>query len=277
MTKLHTPWQYLLDIVGSARIKEAEQSGDPAFLKQQRAYYQDLDESECTFTTPYQHPDNKKYWLTNMTCLPRKFKLNRLRFNTGKIDNMIEPNAGYITERNSLNRSTVENLYRVFDHLDTYHLLVKKDTDLDAALEMTGFRFQASEYTKVMYETRNKEFEADGHFDIVTPIIAGRIYITYVIRDLEAEHKAAAEEKAAQEELNKAPVAENVAPVEPTKPEVEEDAPVETVEAESSEGEVVKEADAEPEVQDEDKAPEVEAVKPQQAPVQNFNKNNKKK
>lgn len=272
MNKLHTPWQYLLDIVGASRLKEAEASGDAAYLKQQQAYYLGLDESECTFTVPYQHPDNKKYWLTNMTCLPRKFKLNRLRFNTGKIDSMIEPNAAYITDRNSLNLSTVSNLYRVYDQLDTYHLLVKKGDNLEEALQMTGFRFEANEYAKVLYDARDKQFEADGHFEITTPIVAGRIYITYVTRDLDAEAAEArlleeeAKAKLANADQDKAPEPEEtVSEGKGDVPPAEETAPVVEPKAEEK-----KDADVA-----EEKEPE---VKPEEAPVQNFNKfNNKKK
>lgn len=210
MKKQHTPWQYLVDLVSKQRLEQAHASGDREHIEQQERFYRDLDESECVFTKPYQHPDNPKTWYTEMTVRSRGFKINKLKFNTGDLANMLEPNCQYMFNRNSLNRSTNPDMYRVQDSLDTIHLLIKKGTPVAEALEMTGFILAPTEYSVVEYPTRNTEFEANGHIQVTTPIVAGRIYLTDVTRDLEAEGRAEAEELKAKAKLQDIELQENI-------------------------------------------------------------------
>lgn len=271
MKKIHTPWQYLLDIVGQQRLAQAEASGNQEDIAQAKRFYTDLDESECTFTEPYQHPDNPKIWFVSMTCLGRGFKINRLKFNTGDLKLMLEPNTQYITNRNSLNLSTTPNMYHVLDSLDTFHLLVAKDTPVLEALVHTGFRFNDNEFTEVKYDARDAQFEANGHIDIRTPVVAGRIYVTNIIRDLDKEAEEARLKAIGHQAPIQDPIEESV--VEESIPTVTvQDQIGETQQEQSEEGQVQSE---EPETVNAEE--EKEEVKPQSAQQQFQNFNQKKK
>lgn len=207
---LPTTNQYLLDNVAKARLNEAYATGDAKRIAQAEKYYKDLSEDECELTTPYEHPEKRDKWVTTLTCRPRGFTISRMTFGTGSVYKMIDPAMSLMLTPHSLELATVTNLYYIRD-VDRWHLLVHKDANIHEALKMTGWEFKPEEYKVVMFPERNTDFIADGYVEVTGPVVAGRIFITTVYKELypEAGQPKAAAESIVQPEtlkMDKAPV-----------------------------------------------------------------------
>lgn len=181
-----TTWQYLLDNVSAARIKEAEATGDAKRIAEANRYYKDLSEDECEFTAPYAHPEKRGKFVTTLTCKARGFKINRLTFGTGDLYKMVEPNMSLMLTAKNLEVATVTNMYYIRE-TDRWHLLVHKDANIHEALKMSGYEYRPDEYKVTQFHQRNRDLLADGYVDVIGPVVAGRLYLTTVFRELYPE------------------------------------------------------------------------------------------
>lgn len=201
MRQTPTPWQYLIDLVSSARIKAAYKSGDQKLIDQAEKYYRSLSEDECVFTTPVKVPEALGKYQCDMSVKGRGFKIEKLRFNTGTVSAMVRPQANYMVEKKSLDTVTVTGLYFVVE-TDQLHLVIHPRSNIWEALKMTGYEFAPATFSTVSYDNRDTNLKADGHVDIKLPVVAGRIYISYVQRDVVTPPVAATEVVEQKEALN---------------------------------------------------------------------------
>lgn len=199
MSTLKTPFQYLLDLTGAARINAAKATGDKAAIAKAERFYLDLKESECEFTKPFKNVLAGNKWQTDVTVRTRGFKIPALRYNTGTLSPMIRPNANIMANKSSLDLSTVTGLYHVYE-TEADHLLVHPNSNIFEALKMTGYVFENSEYEITWFPARDENQKADGYVDIKHSVVSGRVYLSIV-----------------QKEVNKdnAPAPKDVAPVTP--------------------------------------------------------------
>lgn len=210
MSTQKTAFQYLLDLTGAARIKAAKDSGNAASIAKAERFYTNLQESECVFTTPWRNPLANNRWETDITCMGRGFKIPSLRYNTGTLSPMILSHANFMANKSSLDLSTVTGLYHVYE-TDTDHLLIHPQSNVFEALKMTGFTFQPEEFEVTMYQQRNVDQKADGYVDIKHSVVAGRIYLSHVQRELKSgQSDAAPTSVVGTLEETKDPVAEGV-------------------------------------------------------------------
>ncbi|AEV89689.1 hypothetical protein OBP_252 [Pseudomonas phage OBP] len=183
MPTLKTPFQYLLDLTGASRIKAAKATGDAAAIAKAERFYLGLDESECEFTTPWQNPLAGNKWQVDVTVRTRGFKIPGLRFNTGTLSPMIRPGANIMANKSSLDLSTVTGLYHVYES-DADHLLIHPNSNIYEALKMTGFVFDTSAFEVTWYPERDKDQKADGYVDVKHPVVAGRLFLSVVQREV---------------------------------------------------------------------------------------------
>lgn len=266
MRQIPTPWQYLINIFAGARLKAAQATGNAKTIAQAEKYYRNLGEDECTFTTPMKPAEALGKYQTAMTVKGRNFKVDPLRFGTGTLLGMVKTQANYLVNKSSLDTNTVTGLYFVVEN-DQLHLLINAKSNIWEALKLTGYEFAPSMFNVVMYNDYSTEFKADGHIDIKTPIVAGRIYITHIKRSFKpaetlVNEKAAVpapvDVPAPASEVQETVVLEEVAPV------VEETPFVDFKKLGDEALEAVKEAEETPVVEE-------------KKPVQQNTKNNYKK
>lgn len=208
MRKYPTPWQYLVDIVAQSRLKAAYASNNAKTIKQAEAYYKGLTEDEVVFSTPFKNPNTGK-WVVSMTSHARGFKLADVNFNTGSLIKMVGANASHMATHDSLETSTVTGFY-YSEEAEQNHLLVHPDSNIHEALKMTGYEFSPENYAINLYPERDGILKADGEVDISHPVVAGKVFISYVQRPVESAPQSAPFSVEGVDEtiLNGGPVAE---------------------------------------------------------------------
>lgn len=186
MSTIKTPFQYLLDLTGAARIKAAKATGDKEAIAKAERFYLGLDESECEFSTPWKNPLAGNKWQVDVTVRTRGFKIPGLRYNTGTLSPMIRPGANIMANKSSLDLSTVTGLYFV-DETQQDHLLIHPNTNIYEALKLTGFVFDSASFEVTWYNARNEEQKADGYVDIKHSVVAGRLFLSNIQREVETD------------------------------------------------------------------------------------------
>uniref|UniRef100_A0AAU8KXR2 Uncharacterized protein n=1 Tax=Pantoea phage Survivor TaxID=3232176 RepID=A0AAU8KXR2_9CAUD len=176
MRKYPTPWQYLVDLIATGRLKAAYASGDRKAIANAEAAYKGLSEDEVVFSAPVTRKDGKL--VVNMTC-KRGFKLNDIVFNTGTLAKMVAQNANLMAAHEDLNTSQITGFYFCED-ADQLHLLINPNSNLHEALKMTGYEFPPENYKTTIYPQRDDVLLAEGEIAITHPVVAGTVYVSYV-------------------------------------------------------------------------------------------------
>lgn len=181
---LPSPWQYFLDVVAAARIKEVEATGIAKEIKLVHYRYDNLKESEVIWSTPRWMPNRLKpgkgYWEIDFDCIGRNFSRKGLTYQPLKVADMIAPKA--MIAAGPFNELAKEGLY-LDRTTGQYHLLVPKNSNLWNALQHTGYEFSPNFYTQSMYSHFDPEFNADAHIDVNYSCVAGRIYVTWLTKE----------------------------------------------------------------------------------------------
>ncbi len=176
MRKYPTPWQYLVDLIATGRLKAAYASGDRKAIANAEAAYKGLSEDEVVFSAPTTRKDGKL--VVNMTC-KRGFKLNDIVFNTGTLAKMVAQNANLMAAHEDLNTSQITGFYFCED-ADQLHLLINPNSNLHEALKMTGYEFPPENYKTTIYPQRDDVLLAEGEIAITHPVVAGTVFVSYV-------------------------------------------------------------------------------------------------
>lgn len=180
MSTTPTIYQYMLNLFVNARIKTAEASGDAKAIARAHAAYDNISESEVTFSKFVKNTATGK-WTSTITSKVRGWTGN-INFNTGTLKALIGDNLQGVGKLESLVRMVdFPGLFFV-DETQALYLVVEKDANIFEALKMSGYEFPTDTFNVILKKDFDPVTHSDGFVDIDHPIVTGRLLLSYIRR-----------------------------------------------------------------------------------------------
>lgn len=183
MSQTPSIMQYLVDLIASSRLKQAQENGKKAEIDLAESRYRNLSEKEVTFSKPVR-VGNK--WQVSITSAKRNFKIEKVAYNTGTLSALTKAVAQGIAKKASLVNISVPGLYYV-DETDQLYLVLEDESNIHDGLGLTGYTFPPENFRVDIKTDRDNEFGSDGHIDIDHSVVAGRFQLFYIKRQQKPE------------------------------------------------------------------------------------------